>query len=156
MTFLQQIQQWLDERDNMTTDPCPIETPVSEEDTVLGPLPPELRPLYQLQCDLSDQHSDACQAIKSWLREHDDFDPDELENADPELISQHQELDLKHDVIHCQWDTVRNLFWASVHEALPDAHHHRKVGLRSDWQVVAVVEEEKPRVRMHVMELSLG
>lgn len=150
-TLLQQIQQMLDERNSMMTAPCPINDEPSKEAIVLGELPAELRPLYQLQCDLADKHRMSVGALQAWHLGNMDFNP-AAPDGSPELLARYQELALGHEMACTTAKAVRGLFLASLKDALPDAHHYNSISLCKNWQVVGSNEEAELKIEI----LSFG
>lgn len=137
VTLLEKIQQMLVERAYMMTAICPINTEVSEGETVLGEVPAELRPLCQLRYDLNEEATDSMSQMMIWRLQHRKFDSNKLEGADPDLIAEYQEKLLAIKTSHSLASLVNDLFWHSLKDALPDLHNYDAITLRSKWRVVA-------------------
>ncbi len=135
-TLLDEIKEMEADRKYMMEANCPITTPLTDGEHSLGKLPPEIRPLWQLNVDVFDQVVEQESAIQAWMRRYPNFLPSNHDNHG--LLNEWKKMDLEHKEIYEKLTIVRLLFQHSLIKAVPASRGFKHIGYRADWELVGI------------------
>lgn len=134
---------WIEKilQDNTDIDPkrveCSVEDAPDDEETVLGVIEGRPRILWEIARrfdELADKKRDA----------YNDM-PDGKKNKELRDKTVHDISSIKNEA-----DALRELFWVEIKNAMPAAADARNgIGIRKNWQVVALPEEKSGSLSGH-------
>jgi hypothetical protein len=133
------MKLWIEEilEEGRTTLPsklaCPAQDkPRKEDETLLGTVDPDLRILYVKSSALRREAKEKAEAHEALHKKDDIHDESACLAFHAELAELLEEAEL-----------LSTIFWNELRRSIPEAKDADTIGVRADWEVVSVPEQEK-------------